>query len=294
MVADDRQDRGHGVRVQEVVDGAPAARAGLLVGDLIIAIDGRPVRQMSDLAAAIQGTPPLSNLTFDVVRGDETRKIRITSGRRPTTRPPKPTNTPADQPVNRSPEQPTPIPNQPAAQPGPMPMSPGPGVATQPQAAVVAQRPLLGIVGKAAGAEITRFLRLPAGHGVVVSRVLANSPAAAGGLAPGDVLLAIDGQAVLGPDQLAGLLSQKAGQQIDLVSNRRGRMKAHRIALPAIDVGLGESPVPMPPPAAVEVLPNLQDKAPAASDQERVKQLDKEVEQLRQRLAELEKKLQRP
>ena len=43
LVGDDRRDRGAGVRVVRVVEGSPAAAAGIEVGDLITAIDGHPV-----------------------------------------------------------------------------------------------------------------------------------------------------------------------------------------------------------------------------------------------------------
>src|SRR5438552_8280298 len=51
---DDRQDKGRGVRVMEVVKGSPAEEAGLKVGDLITAIADKPVRQTSDVPAATQ------------------------------------------------------------------------------------------------------------------------------------------------------------------------------------------------------------------------------------------------
>lgn len=53
-VTDDRQDRGRGVRIVEIIADGPADLAGLADGDLIVAVDGRPVRRMADLAGTIQ------------------------------------------------------------------------------------------------------------------------------------------------------------------------------------------------------------------------------------------------
>ncbi len=63
--------------VQEVVVGAPAARAGLRGGDLITAIDGKPVLKFDDLHALVagaQGKP----LQFSVKRKDRILNFTIT------------------------------------------------------------------------------------------------------------------------------------------------------------------------------------------------------------------------
>jgi len=54
-------------------------------------------------------------------------------------------------------------------------------------------RPYIGIVMQAVTDEVARYLRLPRTNGVLVSRVMPNSPAASAGLARGDVILEIDG-----------------------------------------------------------------------------------------------------
>jgi S1-C subfamily serine protease len=66
-----------GLLIREVIEGSPAARAGLASGDLIVAAAGQPARIPDDLfdalAAAHGGT-----LELKVVRGTDERTIQVT------------------------------------------------------------------------------------------------------------------------------------------------------------------------------------------------------------------------
>ena len=57
-----------GALVQEVVEGSAAEAAGLLVGDLIVAIDGRSIQDSGDLRAEIISTLPGTAVDLSVVR----------------------------------------------------------------------------------------------------------------------------------------------------------------------------------------------------------------------------------
>lgn len=67
----------HGVRIQFVEPNGPAARGGMQVGDVVQAINGRPIKTNSDLRAAILagGTKPQQ---FDVLRAGQPLTLRIT------------------------------------------------------------------------------------------------------------------------------------------------------------------------------------------------------------------------
>ena len=56
------------VEVGEVVDDAPAARAGLRPGDLIVAVDGQPVETMGELQRLLVGERIGASVTFTVGR----------------------------------------------------------------------------------------------------------------------------------------------------------------------------------------------------------------------------------
>ena len=61
----------NGALITEVTPGSPAAKAGLKPGDLVVAVDGKPIDNAQDLRNA-QGLKPLgSTLTLDVQRGSK-------------------------------------------------------------------------------------------------------------------------------------------------------------------------------------------------------------------------------
>ncbi len=60
-----------GVEIMEVFPGSGAETAGLMVGDVIVAVNGRPVKGISDLAARIRHRVPGDQLVLNVLRGEE-------------------------------------------------------------------------------------------------------------------------------------------------------------------------------------------------------------------------------
>jgi len=71
-----------GLLVNGIVDGGPAAAAGVLVGDVILAFDGKVVDDPETLLTLLRGDriPRAANLT--VVRGGELREVPVTIGER--------------------------------------------------------------------------------------------------------------------------------------------------------------------------------------------------------------------
>jgi serine protease Do len=64
-----------GVIITVVGQGTPAARAGLRQGDIVTALDGKPVRQGGDLRRAIRGQKPGDEVRLRVLRPDGQREI---------------------------------------------------------------------------------------------------------------------------------------------------------------------------------------------------------------------------
>ena len=77
------QSRAGGLRVTTVVSNAAAARAGLIEGDRIIAIDDVPMNAPADLPKALATHDFGDRLTVTIARGDETRTLELTLGLRP-------------------------------------------------------------------------------------------------------------------------------------------------------------------------------------------------------------------
>jgi putative serine protease PepD len=72
-----------GALVQEVASGSPAAKAGLQVGDLVTAIDGRSIQGSGEMVAAIRDHKPGDKVTVTVNRGGNQTTISATLGERP-------------------------------------------------------------------------------------------------------------------------------------------------------------------------------------------------------------------
>jgi S1-C subfamily serine protease len=67
---------GDGARIREVVDGTPAARAGLRPGDRIVSVDGQPIRSRNDLIDRLDRIPARTDIILGVVREGEPARRR--------------------------------------------------------------------------------------------------------------------------------------------------------------------------------------------------------------------------
>jgi S1-C subfamily serine protease len=69
--------RGGGVEVAQVVEGAPAALAGVRAGDIIVAVDSTPIETMSELQRLLVGETIGTTVTFTVARIDRVLEIPV-------------------------------------------------------------------------------------------------------------------------------------------------------------------------------------------------------------------------
>ena len=67
-----------GVLVQSVKDGGPAAKAGLKVGDVVTAIDGKPVESAWNLGDLLDGKKAGDSVRLDVVRNRQRQTLVAT------------------------------------------------------------------------------------------------------------------------------------------------------------------------------------------------------------------------
>ena len=72
-----------GVVVLGVVDGGPAAAAGIEEGDILTALDGEEIRSVEEFLAALRGTEPGEEVTVTLVRGGDQQEVTVTLTDRP-------------------------------------------------------------------------------------------------------------------------------------------------------------------------------------------------------------------
>ncbi|HWB85219.1 MAG TPA: Do family serine endopeptidase [Bryobacteraceae bacterium] len=69
-----------GVFVQNVAPGGPADKAGLKAGDVIVAINGKPMHDGSQLVSTVTGTPVGSTLNITAVREGKRQDFKVVVG----------------------------------------------------------------------------------------------------------------------------------------------------------------------------------------------------------------------
>lgn len=72
-----------GVIITGVLQNAPAAKAGILPGDIIISIAGKPVHNVSELLTSVAMLKPGSSEKFGVIRKEVKQEVLVSAGTRP-------------------------------------------------------------------------------------------------------------------------------------------------------------------------------------------------------------------
>jgi hypothetical protein len=145
-----------GVLVQDVLEGSPAAKAGLRRHDVITAADGKALKTAEDLRAAVAAKKPGEQMPLAGRRGGENLITIVTLSDR-----------------KESPRDPASEDQRPEKRPG-----------------------FLGIQFAAVPEALAAHLGLEKGSGVLVTEVFKESAAAKAGLAKNDVLVAAGGTAI--------------------------------------------------------------------------------------------------
>jgi membrane-associated protease RseP (regulator of RpoE activity) len=134
--------------------------------------------------------------------------------------------------------------------------------------------------------ELRRFFGAPQGAGILVGRVEDDSPAKAGGIKVGDVLVAVgDDEIENAGDVQAALGDRDDGEKVTVVLVRNKKKLRMKITVKGREGEEMEWFVPPRPPDAPE--PPGRAFAPGA----KTKLLEKELERTRKQLREIEKRL---
>ena len=76
-------DRHKGLIVLSLESKGPAAQAGVIVGDILVALGGRQVQDTDDIQLALEGRSVGQSVTLEILRGGEPRQIALTIAERP-------------------------------------------------------------------------------------------------------------------------------------------------------------------------------------------------------------------
>jgi len=216
IVADERGEKGRGVRILTVRAGSPAEKAGLAPGDLLTMIDRRRVTSLADMTDILGKTRPGDRVGLTVER-DGARVSMIASL---ISKLAYASRAPAEK-GDRSDDLPPPPADH--------------------SLLVKPERAVLGIRVLPLTEETRRALRLVVRNGVVIQTVTDGSAAEAAGLPVGGVIVVVDGRRIDDPDDLTAVIGRaKPGQEIVVTYY-------HGPTLKRTKVRLGSSKIPMPP-----------------------------------------------
>lgn len=71
-----------GAFVARVYRDSPAEKGGILPGDIITSVDGKPIKQANDLLSSIAGKKPGSRIKASVIRGGAEQSLNVVLGKR--------------------------------------------------------------------------------------------------------------------------------------------------------------------------------------------------------------------
>jgi serine protease Do len=176
-----------GVTVSAVTAGSPAEQAGLEVGDTIVSVDGKPVKNGDELVADIASRKPGTKVNLGLVRNGKKQDATVTVTDRAKLF---------------------------AARLGEDDDNGG---------AEAPKESKLGLTVRAVTSEMADRLDIPAGKGVIVQDIKPSSFADDVGLTRGDVILEINKQPVNSEDDFNRISSSlKSGQDVVFLVRQRG------------------------------------------------------------------------
>jgi serine protease Do len=180
-----------GALVADVTSGGPAAKAGLMNGDLVVGFDGKPIEDNRSLPRIVADTPIGKTVTIDVLRKGRKQSLRIMVAKLADDMPDRPVKAP----------------------PPPKPQS---------------KLQQLGIsVGVLDGAARDKYHVGSGVQGVLVTAIDGSGPAAEKNMRAGDVIVQVQSQPVKTPDDVSKAVEgvAKSGKPVALfLINRDGEV----------------------------------------------------------------------
>lgn len=180
----------NGAVISVVTAGGPAAKGGVKIGDIITEFNGKAVADSNTLVDMVVHTTPGTTVPVKVVRDGKAQSLNITIEE-----------------LNVADEQ-----------------QQAPQAPKEPEAAPAPKETGFGMTIEPLTPQMARRMQVPGGRGgVVVSDMDPRGAAALGGMAPGDVILAVGGRPVTSADDAIKALEQvQSGRIARLTVWRQG------------------------------------------------------------------------
>lgn len=219
-----------GVAVDKVIEGSPAAAAGIKDGDVIVRFNGEEITSVRKLTRLVSETAPDHQVRIAVVRGGSEQEITATVGKRPGVKFGEGNfalTMPRDGRLLEMPELKGLEKLRDLPQFKEFPKMDGPGVWTSPDGSsrVFTWRSgegrVIGISTYAISKQLAQHYGVEGG--VLINDVRENSPGAKAGLKAGDVIVEVNGKAIKGDFDLIREINSKKEGDVQLTIVRGGK-----------------------------------------------------------------------
>jgi len=257
-----------GVGITQIVADSPAAKAGLRKDDVILRLDGENVTSVRKLNRLVSEIAPDHNVRITISRNGSEQEISATMGKR------KDLTTARDlfkeQPKVWKWEGPRVTPDK-------MPNFPNFNDNNGDLAIVLGNGRRIGVSTMELSKQLADYFGIADGRGVLVTSVSEDGPAAKSGVKAGDVITAVDGEAVDSPGDVARIVNRKKdgdvtltiirnkSQQTIRVTPRQGgltrtindqigrQIVIPRIEFPEVNISMPRIEIPAIPPINIEM-----------------------------------------
>jgi serine protease Do len=181
-----------GAVVQDVVAKAPASKAGVKAGDVVLAVNGKAIEDRGQLTRAVAAISPGGTATLSLLRKGKKQEISVTVGTRP---------------------------DEDALARGDGAEG---GEGESGDAGGDAKGAKLGLRLQGISPDMARQLKVEGDAGVLVSEVSPDGAAARAGVQRGDVILEVNQEAVTRPDQVVAAAAKAQPGDVVLLRVKRG------------------------------------------------------------------------
>ena len=194
-----REERG--VLIREVREDSAAANAGLKPKDVIVSFNGTRVEGLTQFSRMLRETPKGRNVTLGIIRDRREQEVRATLGSRSRD------GHSIDREIHVE------VPDI------KIDSSKWPGIVWP-----LASRGRLGVQIQVLTEQLADYFGVPEKHGLLVTAVNADSPAAKAGIKAGDVIVAVEDRQIRDADDVTRALRDKQGEvKINIIRDRRSQ-----------------------------------------------------------------------